>query len=256
MAYSPGALQALWDLIDAYVPTGGRILDIGSQDVSATTRSDLQPIMSMLHGDRADGLIQERFGDGKLWKVGDLFEGSRYRHESIDLYPGRSIIQADLNSFAVPKDYWGAFDLVANLGSSEHIFNQANAFRCIHDLTKLGSVMWHNVPAVGYFNHGLYNYHPLFFVFMARANKYEIVSAGISPPHLEYTIPKSQSLHGTESWAGIRQSSGMLSVVMRKTVDAPFELFTDYDQSVMGEDRYDDAWSVMMRTRYDLRVHD
>jgi hypothetical protein len=32
MAYAPGALQALWALIESHVPIGGRILDIGSQD--------------------------------------------------------------------------------------------------------------------------------------------------------------------------------------------------------------------------------
>jgi hypothetical protein len=255
MAYAPGALQALWALIESHVPIGGRILDIGSQDIAASTPDDLLPIMSKLHGDRAEVLILQRFREGERWKVADLFEDSPYRHQSVDLYPGKSIIQADLNTFAVTGEHRGAFDLVANLGSTEHIFDQSNVFRCIHDLARVGGVFWHSVPVVGYYNHGLYNYHPLFFVFMARANKYEINSAVISPPHLDYTIPESLSLHGTEHWAGVRQSSGMLHFVMKKAVEAPFQLFTDYDQAVMGEQPQQDDWTTMMRTRYDLRVH-
>jgi len=256
MGYAPGALQALLSLIESHVPVGGSILDIGSQDISAATVDDLHPIITKLHGGRVDALIRQRFREGETWKVASLFEDSLYHHQSIDLYPGKSIIAADLNTFAVPAEYRGTFDLVANLGSTEHIFDQANVFRCIHDFAKVGGGFWHCVPAIGYYNHALYNYHPLFFVFLARANKYEIESASISLPHLEYTIPNSASLLGTELWAGIRQASGMLHFVARKAVDAPFQLFTDYDQAVMGEQQEQDAWTEMMKTRYDLRVRD
>jgi hypothetical protein len=256
MGYSPGTLHVLETLIGSYVPIGGGILDIGSQDISAATVRHLEPIMSKLHGDRAQALIRQRFREGETWKAANLFADSPYRHQSVDLYPGKSIIQADLNTFAVPGEYRGAFDLVANLGSTEHIFDQANVFRCIHDFAKVGGVLWHSVPVTGYYNHALYNYHPLFFVFLARANKYEIESASISSPHLEYTIPVSPSLHGTESWTGIRHLSGILNFVMRKTVEIPFQLFTDYDQAVMGEQQVEDAWTSMMKSRYDLRVRE
>jgi hypothetical protein len=256
MGYAPGALQALVALVEEHVPVGGQILDIGSQDISAATVSDLQPVMSKLHGDRAEALIGQRFRQGQTWKVADLFDGSSYRHQSVDLYPGKSIITADLNTFSVQGEHRGAFHLVANLGSTEHIFDQTNVFRCIHDFARVGGVFWHCVPFGGYYNHGLYNYHPLFFIFLARANKYEIRSAALSAPHLEHTIPKSSSLHGTEHWAGIRQSSGIVVFVMRKTVDAPFQLFTDYDQAVMGGQQQEDAWTTMMKTRYDLCVHE
>ncbi len=256
MGYSPGTLQFLEALIGSHVPIGGRILDIGSQDIAAATIDDLQPIMTTLHGDRADLLIRQRFREGTTWKVSDLFEDSPYRHQSIDLYPGKYIISADLNSFSVPGNDRGAFDLIANLGSTEHIFDQANVFRCIHDFAKVGGIFWHSVPVVGYYNHALYNYHPLFFVFLARANKYEIQAASLSAPHLEYTIPMYPSLYGTEHWHAIRQFSGMSNFIMKKMVDAPFQSFSDYDQAVMGASQEQDAWTTMMQTRYDLRVRD
>jgi hypothetical protein len=88
----------------------------------------------------------------------------------------------------VPDEHRGAYDLIANLGSTEHIFDQVNVFRCIHDFAKVGGIFWHSVPAVGYYNHK-YNYHPLFFVFLARANEYCIEAAGLSQPHFAFTIP-------------------------------------------------------------------
>jgi hypothetical protein len=256
MGYSPAALQALMSLVEANVPSGGRILDIGSQDIAAATTSDLRHIMSKLHGEHARTLLSLKFREGEQWKIAELFDGSPYHHQSVDLYPGKSIIQADLNVFVVPPEYRGAFNLLANLGSTEHIFDQANVFRCMHDFVKVGGIFWHCVPTTGYYNHALYNYHPLFFVFLARANGYKIESASISPPHFEHTIPKYDIMFGTEHWGNIRLFSGMLSFVMRKVVDLPFRLFTDYDQAVMGEQQQQDDWSAMVKTRYDLRVHD
>src|SRR5439155_25472203 len=72
MGCSPGTLHGLEALIGSDVPIGGRILDIGSQDISASTAGHLQPIMSKLHGDRAKALIRQRFREGERWKATDL----------------------------------------------------------------------------------------------------------------------------------------------------------------------------------------
>ena len=212
--------------------------------------------MVKLHGDRADALLDRRFPEGQTWKVADLFEDSPYRYQSLDLYPGKSIIQADLNIYSVPQEYRGAFDLVANLGSTEHIFDQVNAFRCMHDFVKPGGIFWHAVPSIGYYNHSLYNYHPLFFVFLARANNYKIENASLSPPGTEFTVPKYEPLAGTEAWKGVRLFGGVVCFVLRKTSDQPFQLFSDYDQDVMGRPLQEDEWTAMMRDRYDLHVRE
>jgi hypothetical protein len=261
MGYSVGALRALDNLIGTRIPLGGFILDIGSQDISGATVDDLRPLVTKVHGERANSLLAERFRAGQIWKVADLFKGSSIHHKSVDLYPGESIIEADLNTFVVPIEYRGTFDLVANLGSTEHIFDQVNAFRCMHDFAKVGGLLWHSVPIIGYYNHGLFNYHPLFFVFLAGANGYEIEYASLSVPHLEYTIPASPVLHGTEAWSGIRQFGGIGGFVLKKTLDQPFQLFTDHDRTVVNaesdaERQLSDAWLEMLQNRYDLRVRD
>lgn len=256
MAYSSGALIGLQRLLESRIPRGGSILDIGSQDIAASSHAEIQPLMKALHGDRASPLVEQRFRPGKTWKIADIFKDSAYRYRSVDLYPGEFIIEADLNTFAVPREHHGSFDLVANLGSTEHILDQVNVFRCIHDFAKVGGVFWHHVPFTGYYNHGLFNYHPLFFVFLARANQYEIEAGAISAPHLEYTIPASDALYGTHEWSHFRQLSGITVFQMTKTADRPFQLFTDYDQAVLGAQEQSDAWHEMMKNRYDLRIRD
>lgn len=256
MAYYPRALHDLRSLLGSRVPRGGCVLDIGSQDIMGSSLDDIRPVMTALHGDRGEQLLEERFAPATTWKISEAFRSSPYGYRSVDLYPGDCIIQADLNTFVVPDEHRGAYDLVANLGSTEHILDQVNVFRCIHDFAKVGALFWHHVPIAGCYNHGLFNYHPLFFVFLARANGYDIESAELLPPRLEYTIPSSQALHGTEAWRGIRQRNGLAVFRIRKTNDRPFQLFTDFDQAVLGRHDHSDAWSEMMKNRYDLRVRD
>ena len=62
--------------------------------------------------------------------------------------------------------------MVTNFGTTEHIANQLNAFKIIHDLTAPGGIMIHAVPAQGLVNHGLLKYNPKWFWMLARSNDY------------------------------------------------------------------------------------
>jgi hypothetical protein len=66
-------------------------------------------------------------------------------------------------------------DLVVNNGTSEHLFNQGTVFKNIHELCKLNGVMLHILPLTPWINHGFYNYNPIFFRDLARANSYKIL---------------------------------------------------------------------------------
>ena len=47
----------------------------------------------------------------------------------------------DLNFDEAPKDHWNKYGLVTNHGTSEHIMNQYNVFKMMHDFTRPGGVM-------------------------------------------------------------------------------------------------------------------
>lgn len=92
-------------------------------------------------------------------------------YAAIDYDGHRNSIALDLNKDRVPDSLKGSFDLVVNTGTSEHVANQDNCFRVMHDLVRVGGVMYHEVP-VFQFGHGLVNYSPLFFLQLARQNDY------------------------------------------------------------------------------------
>jgi SAM-dependent methyltransferase len=85
-------------------------------------------------------------------------------------------IRIDLNREQVPAEMRDRFDIVTNGGTTEHVANQDNTFRVIHDLCRPGGLMIHEVPCQAMMTHGLINYNPKFFSNLARANAYEIVS--------------------------------------------------------------------------------
>jgi SAM-dependent methyltransferase len=82
-------------------------------------------------------------------------------------------IRIDLNRGKVPRRLRGAFDLVVNAGTTEHVANQMNAFRIIHHLVRVGGIMYHELPAGGLVDHGLVGYQPKFFNMLANFNGYE-----------------------------------------------------------------------------------
>lgn len=100
------------------------------------------------------------------------------RYVSID-GNGRGTLTADLNQ---PIDeqlqsdrLCGSFDLVTDFGTGEHIFNQAQVWRTLHDLCKPGGYIAFDRPSTGYHAHCFYLIHECLIRDLAAANGYEIV---------------------------------------------------------------------------------
>jgi hypothetical protein len=104
-----------------------------------------------------------------------LWDSLGFTYACIDIDDSPGSIPMDLNYDRVPEKMHGAFTLVTNYGTTEHVANQLNAFQVIHDLTATGGIMIHNVPSQGYLVHGLVNYNPKFFWMLARSNHYHWV---------------------------------------------------------------------------------
>lgn len=68
---------------------------------------------------------------------------------------------------------WPA-NLVTNIGTSEHVFDQAKIFQHAHDLCLDGGIMFHQLSFTPWINHGFFNYNPIFFQDLAAANDYKI----------------------------------------------------------------------------------
>jgi SAM-dependent methyltransferase len=101
-----------------------------------------------------------------------FWEWLGFQYASIDIDGSPNSIPLDLNYDALPDWARNKFDVVTNFGTTEHIANQLNAFKIIHDLTAPGGIMIHAVPAQGWVNHGLLKYNPKWFWMLARSNDY------------------------------------------------------------------------------------
>jgi len=114
--------------------------------------------------------------------VGELFEKVGFRYNAIDIADGYRTTILDLNHDQAPKPFIGAFDLVLNFGTTEHLLNQYNAFKVIHDATKVGGYIVHSLPCVGYSNHGYFTYTPRCMFDLAGYNEYEVVAFWFEGP--------------------------------------------------------------------------
>jgi len=96
---------------------------------------------------------------------------------SID-FTGKDALRFDLN-YPIPETSAinCKFDITINSGTTEHVFNQAQVFKTIHDYTVLNGLMIHAVPTSGWHDHGLFSYTPRFFKSLAEANGYETLLA-------------------------------------------------------------------------------
>src|SRR5215211_7852346 len=115
--------------------------------------------------------------------------GSGYAAIDIDASPGS--IPLDLNFDDVPAEFKASFALVTNFGTTEHVANQLNAFKTIHDLAEVGGVMIHTVPAQGYMNHGMVNYNPKFFWMLARSNGYKWLYSNFRMSKRPYPVERN-----------------------------------------------------------------
>ncbi len=91
-------------------------------------------------------------------------------------YEGADII-VNLNSDEIPEKYVEKFDLVYDGGTLEHVIDQLTALKRINSLAKKGGIIYHNLPCVGFVDHGFYSYSPTFFLdYYTKKNGYELES--------------------------------------------------------------------------------
>jgi hypothetical protein len=104
----------------------------------------------------------------KVWYEQELGCG---RYVSID-GNGRGTWTADLNH---PLVFDQPFDLVTDFGTGEHIFDQAQVWRTLHELTKPGGYLVFDRPAQGYQKHCYYLTNLCLYEDIAAANNYTVV---------------------------------------------------------------------------------
>ncbi len=163
------------------------IINIGSFDLIASQNTDLATeLLNALKLDANDinlsSYIDKRRISSKI-----LWEKLGFK-EIVFIDPDgvHGSLAYDLNlDIQEEIGFMNSFDVVANFGTLEHIFNQYAAFKNIHKLCNIDGLMIHSLPIQGAFEHGMYNYHPNFFYALASANGYKIEYFGLRHKNLE-----------------------------------------------------------------------
>jgi hypothetical protein len=246
----------------SYIPNSSAVIEIGAQqldesfiaetdDIAATGRffgiTDPPPSFAWT-GPRSDtNLLAGAPLAREFW----TWLGLSYASIDIDGSPGS--IPLDLNYDEVPAELVGKYDVVTNFGTTEHVANQLQSFKIIHDLATAGAIMLHVLPAGGTPNHGLVSYNPKFFWMLGRSNGYKIAfmtmgqserDAGLPNDVLEFLAlyePQAQA-----DFAAFRMPVTSLVVVLQKVFDTPFVAPIDVPTGAITEhaslrERY---WSV------------
>ena len=109
------------------------------------------------------------------------------------------------------------FDLVTDLGTFEHVFDIANAFRNAHEICRVGGLMIHALPSNCNANHGYYAIQPRMIADIAVVNAYEI-------EEFAFTVDYKPVLYRYDlrTYKYYDDRDLMFYVVLRKTMDKSF----------------------------------
>ena len=177
--------------------------------------------------------------------------GLDYASIDIDGSPGTF---RSLNYDEVPAALVGRYDIVTNFGTTEHVANQLQSFKIIHDLAAAGAIMLHVLPAGGVLNHGLVAYNPKFFWLLGRSNGYKIVFMTMGWSERDPGLPKDLqdflALYDREAqsrFADFQMPESSVVVALQKVFDTPFVAPLDVPTGTTTEhaalrERY---WSVL-----------
>lgn len=101
-----------------------------------------------------------------------FFEAAGLSHVSIDWNGRDGALPLDLNA---PIDIDGPFDMVTNIGTTEHVTNQAAVWENVDRLIDLGGVLVSTTPLPGDWSwHGFHYPSESFFFSFAELNGYSV----------------------------------------------------------------------------------
>ncbi|HEX9461010.1 MAG TPA: hypothetical protein VGB82_00300 [Alphaproteobacteria bacterium] len=209
---------------------GGHLLEFGAANVTNLNVIGALEALSLADA-RISGLVKEARAVEAERAPGHQFALARMIYKAVFNYRSYTAVdlgdeehlaervRQDLNQ---PFDLGRRFDLCINNGTSEHIFNQANFYKAVHDHTSTGGIMVHWTPGIGWLDHGLFNVQPGFFADLARANGYEIPFGCLATAESLYPLTNQIDDATLGRYPDLRNA--LICVVLRKTEDAPFRI--------------------------------
>jgi len=195
------------------ITRGAKLCDCGSQDFAPAQVPALNRTLSKCYD-------LPPFPEDIPLPASKVFKALGMNYTCVDVDHREGTRYVDFHSCQFPRDMYDQFDVTLNAGTSEHLLNPLGLMVYMHQVTRVGGLMWHNVPVFGLANHGMNNLTPKFWHQIITYNRYEVVRAEIEPVD-EQTFPPAnfygehlQAFEGLESHP---QSSALIKVILRKT---------------------------------------
>lgn len=216
------------------LPQGGDVLELGEANWygDVDIKQLAQDIYRFAPEDRREALfrtldeVTQAKRPGMLWEIARVFWQTFLQPRSmtaIDFDGTDKALKLDLNN---PVDLQRQFHLVMNLGTVEHVFNVAQAFKTIHDHTLPGGLMMHGLPFTGWLDHGFYNFKPTFYWDLAAANGYVMllaVYAEVTPLKLVQLRDREHVLEMAK--AGQIGANSLIYIVLQRPLEPlPFRI--------------------------------
>jgi len=227
MGYTKLSLIFIRDLIRKGIFENIRsVIELGSLDIQADY-GEVCGFFDSLNLDYENEKLQESMRNDRI-PAKILYEGIGIeQYKCIDTDGFHGCYQFDLNEdIGKAYGYDEKFDLVTNLGTGEHIFNQYAFFKNIHDLCKVNGFMLHGLPMQGFVNHGFYNYNPRLFYSLAKSNGYLMkgiwIADNVKNTIVEYTDRDADKVL-KESYVNSSEGIVML-ILLKKTEGNEFSL--------------------------------
>ncbi len=229
------------------LPRRGRILDIGEQCLLQAPADDLRAVLRRhgctLEGEAFDAFVAEcefrstHYGDvhNPTLFLGDVLTRTEVEYVSLDVVSARYAELFDLNIHSLAPDKRNTFDLVVNFGTTEHLMNQFNAFKVIHEACRPGGYMFHQLPSTGYINHGYFCYNALMFKELAEANGYELEDLWFYGPNGTGNIVAENTMfpsvtdgtklrNNVNAFRHAAVTNANINVLLRKVTDGEFRV--------------------------------
>ena len=226
---------------DGLLPSNVRIVELGAQVI--VCHENKLAVQNLFY---AFGLPPPTESELKNLAEGSparvLYERLGMNYSCIDASGEYGALKWDLNFDGCTPEHRGQYQLVTNHGTTEHLLNQFNSFKMVHDLAAKGGLIMHALPFLSYVDHGYFNYQPNLFIDLARANGYELLGIWLNiHSKLSHFIPWER---GIEKHLRTEEGDSLLLVLYRKTIDeefaAPFQAVYEHlvPESVLQRYRY------------------
>jgi hypothetical protein len=227
--------QMIWLKSGGYLSSGQKVIEIGAQQLNNSFLKATHEIESLFRLFNVPVPTLQTPIEGtpdhllaaSAPRAGPFYRSLGFDYSCIDIDNDPGSIALDLNCDAVPDSLTAKFNLITNFGTTEHVVNQLNAFKIIHDLAATGAIMLHELPAFGQTNHGFFGYQPKFFDRLARSNGYAVLILDFSWSDVEYGLPDDirnvlVQFVDTNNQPQYGISPSAVTAILRKTTAAPF----------------------------------